>query len=241
MTAGPARVTASPVRTAEVAIASGNSTLQGNLTVPSPACGIVVFAHGSGSGRFSRRNRQVARFLNRAGLATLLLDLLTADENVRDRITAEYRFDIPRLARRLTDAVDWLHQERAAADLPIGLFGASTGAAAALITAAERPRRTDAVVSRGGRVDLAGDALPRVRAPTLLIVGGWDAEVIALNRAAAMRLGCEYHIAIVPDAGHLFEEPGTLEEVAGMAAVWFVKHLGPSALARNGPGRAPPD
>lgn len=221
-------------RVVEVAIPSAGSVLKGNLAVPSAAIGVVVFAHGSGSGRFSRRNQQVAQFLGRVKLATLLLDLLTDEEGVRDQVTAEYRFDIPRLARRLTDAVDWVRQQPVlGGDLPVGLFGASTGAAAALITAAERPRQVEAVVSRGGRPDLAGGALARVRAPTLLIVGGWDTEVIALNRAAALQLTCENLVTIVPEATHLFEEPGKLEEVSRLAAEWFLKFLGSSATSKH--------
>ena len=199
--------------------------LQGSLVIPPDALGIVAFAHGSGSSRFSSRNQRVAQFLNQARLATLLFDLLTAEENTRDLVTAEYRFDIPLLARRLTDAVDWLSNETVSRSLAVGLFGASTGAAAALITAADRPHHVGAVVSRGGRPDLAGEALGRVHAPTLLIVGGWDTDVIALNEQAAQRLSCEHRTIIVPEATHLFEEPGKLDEVSRLASAWFVRCL----------------
>lgn len=212
----------------DVDIPVPGASLPGGLVVPSGALGIVAFAHGSGSRRFSRRNQRVAQALNDRGLATLLVDLLTAEENTRDLVTAEYRFDIPLLARRLTEAVDWLANRAPTRALAVGLFGASTGAAAALIAAAERPRLVGAVVSRGGRPDLAGDALPRVLAPTLLIVGGWDTDVIALNQQAAQRLNCEHRIVIVPEATHLFEEPGKLDEVARLASDWFVQCLSPS-------------
>lgn len=215
----------SPVQTLDVAIPSGGALLQGGLVIPPQALGIVAFAHGSGSSRFSSRNQRVAQFLNQTRLATLLFDLLTAEENARDLVTAEYRFDIPLLARRLTDAVDWLSNETVSRSLAIGLFGASTGAAAALITAADRPHHVGAVVSRGGRPDLAGEALGRVHAPTLLIVGGWDTDVIALNEQAAQRLSCEHHTIIVPEATHLFEEPGKLDEVSRLASAWFVRCL----------------
>jgi len=213
------------LQTLDVAIPSAAALLQGNLAVPPGARGLVVFAHGSGSSRFSRRNKRVAQLLNQARLATLLFDLLTAEENARDVRTAEYRFDIPLLARRLTDAVDWLGNDTISRSLPLGLFGASTGAAAALMTAADRPHRVKAVVSRGGRPDLAGEALARVRAPTLLIVGGWDTEVIALNAQAAQRLACYHQLVIVPEASHLFEEPGKLDDVSRLAAEWFAKSL----------------
>ncbi len=214
--------------TTDVVIPAHDALLQGTLAIPKDATGLVAFAHGSGSSRLSSRNQSVAQALNRAGLATLLFDLLTMHENARDMATAEYRFDIPLLARRLTDTVDWLADGQATRALPIGLFGASTGAAAALITAAERPEKVQAVVSRGGRPDLAGDALPRVRAPTLLIVGGWDTVVIGLNNQAVQQLTCEHHTAIVPGATHLFEEPGKLEEVSRLACTWFVSHLRPT-------------
>ncbi|WP_433173674.1 dienelactone hydrolase family protein [Actinoallomurus sp. CA-150999] len=181
--------------------------------------GLVVFAHGSGSSRRSPRNRQVATTLNTAGFGTLLFDLLTPDEELEDTRTARLRFDIPLLARRLSAVVGW------AATRPMGLFGASTGAAAALVTAAERPDDVAAVVSRGGRPDLAGEALAVVRAPTLLIVGGRDLEVLSLNERAASRMPAEKAIVVVPGAGHLFAEPGALEEVARLAENWFARHM----------------
>jgi len=213
----------------DVVIPAHDALLQGTLAIPNAATGLVAFAHGSGSSRLSSRNQSVAQALNRAGLATLLFDLLTMHENARDMATAEYRFDIPLLARRLTDAVDWLAEQRDTRALPIGLFGASTGAAAALIAAAARPEWVQAVVSRGGRPDLAGETLPKVRAPTLLIIGGWDTQVIELNHQAAQQLTCEHRTAIVSGATHLFEEPGKLEEVSRLAAAWFVAHLHPAA------------
>jgi putative phosphoribosyl transferase len=199
--------------------------LDGDLVVPDGASGVVVFAHGSGSGRHSPRNRQVASRLNDAGLGTLLMDLLTAEEDDLDRVTGEHRFDIPLLAGRLTAAVDWLRHGEASR-LPIGLFGASTGAAAALVAAAAPPDDVDTVVSRGGRPDLAGSALSRVRAPTLLIVGGGDHLVLELNRRALEQLRTEKQLVVVPGAGHLFEEPGAIEQVASLAADWFSRHLG---------------
>jgi dipeptidyl aminopeptidase/acylaminoacyl peptidase len=184
----------------------------------------VIFAHGSGSSRFSSRNRQVAESLNRGQFATLLLDLLTQAEERIDVRTAEYRFDIPLLGRRVIAATDWAARHPVVSDLPIGYFGASTGAAAALIAAAERPN-TAAVVSRGGRPDLAGDALSLVRAATLLIVGGEDAPVIEMNEAAMRQMRAPVELAIVPRATHLFEEPGTLEEVQRLALDWFARHI----------------
>lgn len=209
----------------DVTISAGAVSLDGTLAIPAQASGIVAFAHGSGSGRFSPRNRNVARALNGAGFATLLLDLLTASESERDELTAEFRFDIPLLARRLTIALNWLAARPATRKLPIGLFGASTGAAAALIAAATCPELVRAVVSRGGRPDLAGAALERVGAPTLLIVGGDDTQVIVLNRQAAQRLYCSHELAIVPGAGHLFEESGALDRVTELAADWFQHYL----------------
>ena len=211
-----------------VRVATGRVTLEGNLVVPEAATGVVLFAHGSGSSRRSPRNRSVARELQERGLATLLIDLLTADEEAIDRETAHLRFDIALLADRLAGATDWLLERPETRNLRIGYFGASTGAAAALVAAALRPRSVGAVVSRGGRPDLAGDALPRVEAPTLLIVGGDDPEVLVMNREACDRLSCEKKLEIVPRASHLFEEPGTLEAVARLAGDWFVKHLGPA-------------
>jgi dienelactone hydrolase len=185
---------------------------------------MILFAHGSGSSRHSPRNRLVAEQLQRAGFGTLLMDLLTAEEEQIDLRSRDFRFDIGLLARRLIAAVDWL-TARFGEGLRVGLFGASTGAAAALVAAAERPDWVAAVVSRGGRPDLAGSALVRVAAPTLLIVGGADAQVLTLNRQAAGRLAGLHHLEIVPGAGHLFEEPGTLDEVARLAIDWFVTHL----------------
>jgi putative phosphoribosyl transferase len=212
-----------------VQVPAGTVTLEGNLTLPEEAQAIVLFAHGSGSSQHSPRNRYVARVLNEAKLATLLIDLLTLHEEVIDTRTAHLRFDIDLLAERLVDATDWLTQFPDTKHLPIGYFGASTGAAAALAAAAVRPDVVGAVVSRGGRPDLAGSALPRVRAPTLLIVGGDDGQVIELNRAALAQLCCEKQLVIVPAATHLFEEPGALDEVARLARDWFQRYLIPVA------------
>jgi dienelactone hydrolase len=200
-------------------------TLQGDLSVPAGALGLVVFAHGSGSSRFSPRNRFVASELGAAGLATLLFDLLTPAEEKVDRRTAELRFDIQLLAERLAGAVDWCAASCELRHMGIGIFGASTGAAAALICAAERPDIVRAVVSRGGRPDLAGPVLRRVKAPTLFIVGGRDREVLALNQQASQMMTAERRLVTVPGATHLFEEPGTLEEVARLASDWFGRHL----------------
>lgn len=216
----------------EVEVPVGGVTLAGTLTLPAAAPGIVVFAHGSGSGRFSPRNRAVAGVLVEAGLATLLMDLLTAEEEEEDVRTARLRFDIELLAERVVGATDWLATQSATADLAIGCFGASTGAAAALIAAAERPQRVGAVVSRGGRPDLAGDALPRVRAPTLFIVGGRDSEVIQLNRQARALLRSASVLETVPGTGHLFEEPGALEQVSTLAREWFLRHLAGARASR---------
>ena len=211
-----------------VRVSVGPVVLEGNLGVPEEARGIVPFAHGSGSGRHSPRNRYVARTLREANLATLLVDLLTLEEEEIDLHTRHLRFDIGLLAGRLVGATDWLAQNPDTQDLPVGYFGASTGAAAALVAAAIRPQLVGAVVSRGGRPDLAGDALPRVAAPTLLIVGGSDSPVIDMNQEALGQLRAEKKLEIVPGATHLFEEPGALEEVARLAAGWFVRHLGPT-------------
>jgi dienelactone hydrolase len=208
-----------------VEIEADGVRLAGDLAVPPAACGIVVFAHGSGSGRFSPRNRAVAGVLVHAGLATLLMDLLTREEEAVDLRTRHLRFDVGLLARRVVASIDWLAAEPSAKDLPVGCFGASTGAAAALIAAAERPERVGAVVSRGGRPDLAGEALSRVHAPTLLIVGGNDPEVLRLNLQALAMLAGEGRIEVVPGATHLFEEPGALERVAALASDWFLRHL----------------
>ena len=224
---------ATPVERAE-RIPEGDVLLDGDLVVPEPAGGVVVFAHGTGSGRHSPRNRSVAGELQRAGLATLLLDLLTADEEQVDLRTRHLRFDIGLLARRLLAAARWVAAEPAVSGLPVGYFGASTGAAAALIAAAEEPEAVGAVVSRGGRPDLARDHLERVRCPTLLIVGGADDVVLDLNRQALGRLAraVPASLEVVPEATHLFEEPGALEAVAHLAQSWFTTHL-----ARRAGGR----
>jgi dienelactone hydrolase len=199
--------------------------LDGSLCVPTTAVGIVLFAHGSGSSRHSPRNRYVAQALQQGGLATLLMDLLTACEEREDARTARLRFDITLLAGRLVDTIDWLLQNRVTSHLRIGLFGASTGAGAALVAAAERPKAVGAVVSRGGRPDLALPVLKRVKAPSLLIVGGLDYPVIGMNREALDQLRVEKSLEIVPGATHLFEEPGTLEQVARLSRDWFTRHL----------------
>lgn len=211
-----------------VRIRAAGASLEGDLGLPAGATSVVLFAHGSGSGRHSPRNRSVAERLRGAGLGTLLIDLLTEPEEATDAYTAHLRFDIGLLADRLVGAIDWLAKEPQTADLPVGLFGASTGGGAALVAAAQRPDRVAAVVSRGGRPDLAGDVLPRVRTPTLLLVGGDDDAVIPLNQQALDRLGSpEKVLTIVPGASHLFEEPGKLQDVARLAADWFARH--PSA------------
>lgn len=214
--------TASP---REVLIDTSAGPLEGFLALPSDSSSLVLFAHGSGSSRFSPRNNMVARALNDAGIGTLLFDLLTADEHRVDEFTREYRFDIELLARRLVEAVDWAKQQADTKARHLGLFGSSTGAAAALIAAARRPAWVEAVVSRGGRPDLAGDALPQVEAATLMIVGGEDYQVIELNREAAARMRCDPQLRIVPGATHLFEEPGTLESVVALAIDWFQQTL----------------
>lgn len=211
-----------------VRVPTGTVTLTGDLVVPEGATGIVLFAHGSGSSRLSPRNRSVARGLSARGLATLLIDLLTAEEERVDVRTAHLRFDIGLLADRLAGAKEWLAKQPQTRDLRIGYFGASTGAAAALVAAALHPEKVGAVVSRGGRPDLAGNLLPRVQAPTLLIVGGDDLPVIEMNRDAFAQLTCEKRLEIVPGASHLFEEPGTLEAVARLAGDWFLRHLAPA-------------
>ena len=209
----------------DVTVTSGGVALRGLLGIPSDARGVVLFAHGSGSGRLSSRNNFVARSLQDAGLATLLIDLLTEDEERADARTGHLRFDIEFLATRLEAATEWLTQSPDTASLKIGYFGASTGAAAALVAAAEMPDRVHAVVSRGGRPDLAGDSLAKVEAPTLLIVGSRDVPVIPLNEDAFAQLRCEKKLEIVPGASHLFEEAGTLEVVARLAASWFDTYL----------------
>lgn len=203
----------------------GVVTLEGTLGVPSDAIGVVLFAHGSGSSRFSSRNRYVARVLRDAGLATLLLDLLSRSEEEIDEVTRHHRFDIPMLADRLVVTIDWLAGQREVGFLAVGLFGASTGGGAALVAAAERPAKVAAVVSRGGRPDLAGEALPLVEAPTLLLVGERDQPVIDLNEKARARMRAPVQLEIVPRATHLFEEPGTLEDVARRARDWFLRYL----------------
>lgn len=207
----------------------GADLIEGDLVVPTRPAGLVVFAHGSGSSRFSGRNRAVAEVLQQAGYATLLMDLLTRDEEAVDLVTREYRFDIERLGHRVTAALDWAQGEPVLAALPAACFGASTGAAAALIAAADRPEIVRAVISRGGRPDLAAGALPRVQAPTLLIVGGDDTEVIALNRAAMSRMHAPVQLVIVPGATHLFEERGALEKVSRLATEWCAQHLAAQA------------
>ena len=209
----------------EVQIQVGQATLTGNLSVPSGATGIVLFAHGSGSSRHSSRNVFVARTLQSAGIGTLLFDLLTRAEEEVDVHTREHRFDIGLLAERLAYATHWIDGESELREARIGYFGASTGSAAALVAAAKLRDRVSAVVSRGGRPDLADEALHHVTAPTLLIVGGADDVVIELNERAYTHLVCEKHLTIVPHASHLFEEPGTLEQVARLAAEWFGRHL----------------
>ena len=216
-----------PVQMTSVRVPIGERSLNGDLGMPSTAHGIVLFAHGSGSSRHSSRNQHVARMLERRDLGTLLIDLLTPQEESVDNRTAQYRFDIPMLAQRLVMIVDWLGQLNQTAQLPIGLFGASTGGGAALMAAADRPRDIAAVVSRGGRPDLAGPSLARVVAPTLLIVGGLDAPVIQMNRDAMQQMRGEVTLEIVPGATHLFEEAGTLERVAELAGDWFDRYLRP--------------
>jgi putative phosphoribosyl transferase len=220
----------------EIRLTSAGVALQATLQVPPSARGVVVFAHGSGSSRFSTRNRRVAEGLHAAGLATVLLDLLTPEEEADDRRTSQWRFNIPLLGQRLKGAVDGLRgAESGMASLSVGLFGSSTGAAAALITASERPDTIRALVSRGGRVDLAFQALPRVRCPTLLIVGELDREVLALNRQAIRSLSALHRLAIVSGASHLFEEPGALEAVTDLATDWFGEHLSPDPMVFHPP------
>ena len=216
----------------EVSIPAGPATLDGNLRIPNGATVLVLFVHGSGSSRHSPRNQFVAQILNEAGLATLLFDLLTPEEEAVDIQTAQHRFDIGLLAERLVHATKWAMQQSDSHDLRLGYFGSSTGGGAALVAAAELARDIGAVVSRGGRPDLAGAALPAVQAPTLLIVGENDDVVIDLNEQARARMRCEVRLEIIPGATHLFEEPGTLEEVAHLAVDWFRRHL----TSRGAPG-----
>jgi pimeloyl-ACP methyl ester carboxylesterase len=208
----------------EVKIPAGMVTLEGNLVVPKGAMMLVLFVHGSGSSRHSPRNQFVAQVLNRSGLATLLFDLLTPEEETEDMHTAQYRFNIGLLAERLVQATQWTRDQQPTSDLRIGYFGSSTGGAAGLVAAAERPHDIRAIVSRGGRPDLAGDALARVQAPTLLIVGGHDKVVLELNKQAEQKMRCEVKLAIIPGATHLFEEPGALDRVAQLASNWFLHH-----------------
>ena len=210
---------------ADVRIAAHNIELLGSLEIPDGAPGIVVFVHGSGSSRLSPRNQEVAAFLREGGLGTLLFDLLTVEEEREDRITGHLRFDIDLLARRLEIATEWLMSQPKARGRPIGYFGASTGAAAALVASARLDDMIGAIVSRGGRPDLAGGYLPRVTAPTLLIVGERDEPVVELNQAASMRMHCTRELIIVPRATHLFEEHGAMEQVAALASGWFLDHL----------------
>lgn len=221
------RERASDATRTAVAVPIDGQSLPGDLGMPRVPQGIVLFAHGSGSSRHSSRNRYVARTLERRNLATLLIDLLTPEEEVVDERTAAYRFDIPMLAARLVTIIDWLRRRPDTASLPIGLFGASTGGGAALIAAARRPHDVAAVVSRGGRPDLANAALAKVEAPTLLVVGGFDMPVIRMNRDAMAQMHGDVRLEIVPGATHLFEEPGTLERVAELAGGWFGRYLQP--------------
>ena len=213
----------------EVHIPAGRATLAGNLNIPVNATALALFAHGSGSSRHSPRNQFVARTLNDTGLATLLFDLLTPEEELVDTRTAELRFDIDLLAKRLVHATKWAKRQEQTRDWRIGYFGSSTGGGAALVAAAQLPDDVDAVVSRGGRPDLAGAALPRVQAPTLLIVGGQDDIVIELNEQARDQMRCEVKLEIIPGATHLFEEPGALEQVAKLASDWFLLYAAGSA------------
>lgn len=208
-----------------VSVTAGKVNLEGNLVISNGATGIVLFAHGSGSSRHSPRNRYVAGVLQQAGLATLLIDLLTTEEEEIDLRTRHLRFDIGLLASRLIGATDWLVHNPDTCDLKVGYFGASTGAGAALVAAAERPEAVQAIVSRGGRPDLAGSALPHVKAPTLLIVGGYDTPVIAMNEDALAQLHSVKRLEIIPRATHLFEEPGKLAAVAQLASEWFTHYI----------------
>ena len=209
--------------------------LTGDLLLPDGARGLVVFVHGSGSSRLSTRNQQVARYLSERGLATLLFDLLSAAEERIDRITSELRFDIPLLTQRLVGVLDWIAAESELSFLPVGLFGASTGAAAAILSAVQRPEQVRAIVSRGGRTDLAGGKVQQLHAPILQIVGARDPVILGLNRKVSQALACEQRLDVVPGATHLFEEPGTLQEVARLAAQWFEQHL----RKPNQPGAGP--
>jgi putative phosphoribosyl transferase len=213
------------VREQEVLVTFGNVSLEGTLSIPENPRGIVLFAHGSGSSRKSPRNRYVADDFQKSGIATLLFDLLTPEEEIEDMATGKHRFNIDLLSRRLGGATEWILMDPEAGNLPVGYFGASTGAAAALVAAAEHPANIRAVVSRGGRPDLAGSSLQLVKAPTLLIIGGRDTTVIQLNRSALRELRVENDLIIIPGATHLFEEPGALEEVSRLAMNWFLTYL----------------
>ncbi len=221
------------VKECPIRITLGNVTLEGSLCIPEKAQSIVLFAHGSGSSRLSPRNQFVARELRQAGLGTLLFDLLTKAEEDVDLNTAQFRFNIPLLSDRLAETTDWLAELVGPERFKIGYFGASTGAAAAIVAAAEKPDRVRAIVSRGGRPDLAEDALTLVKAPILLIVGGFDTSVIAMNQDALSRLKVEKKMEIIPRATHLFEEPGALEQVARLAIGWFNKYLNPQARRKS--------
>ena len=217
-----------------VRVSAGEVVIEGNLSLPRNAQGVILFAHGSSSSRYSPRNRYVAQVLRQAGLATLLIDLLTAAEEATDRQRGHFRFDIRLLAKRLAGATGWLRQNADTRNLRVGYFGASTGAGAALVAATIHRAAVGAIVSRGGRPDLAGPALLQVRAPTLLIVGSQDYPVIAINRKALAKLQVEKELSIIPGATHLFEEPGALEAVSQQAAKWFVKHLSREVTQRQG-------
>jgi dienelactone hydrolase len=210
----------------ELKIPVGNVKVEGTLYLPSAVRGLVVFVHGSGSSRFSPRNQYVAKTFNKTALGTLLFDLLTSEEEEEDELTAHYRFNIGLLAERLIGVTKWLRTDTSTQNLKLGYFGASTGAAAALIAAAQIPEAVAAVVSRGGRPDLADKYLPQVKAPTLLLVGGWDEQVIELNKQAQSQMRNENKLVIIPEATHLFEEPGKLEEVAHYSTEWFLRFLG---------------
>ncbi len=209
----------------DVTVKAGDTELSGDLTTGPEAAGVVLFAHGSGSSRRSPRNRTVAEALNRSGLATLLIDLLTGEEAKRDETTGELRFDIELLTRRLTGTVDWLASSELTSALPIGLFGASTGAAAAVGAGAARPERVYAIVSRGGRVDLAPEALPALSAPLLMIAGGFDESIVRISFEAQRDLHVASDVHVIPDASHLFTEPGAMEQVTGAAMDWFREQL----------------
>ncbi len=214
----------------EIVLQAGNDKLNGTLSIPEGATALVMFAHGSGSSRFSSRNKIVAAEINKAGLATLLFDLLTAQEDTTDQLTSEFRFNLPLLSGRLIDSIRWLQHYESSKHMPIGLFGTNTGAAAALIAAAEFPDKVGALVSLGGRTDQAVEALPGVRAPTLLIVGGYDDEALQANREATSLLSAEHRLEVVPAATHSFREPGCLEQATQLALDWFLKYLSPSMV-----------